>query len=172
MNRNRNRYIAKVGKQEFDIGLTRHDEDYEIEYDGSKYNISFDKLSNGKFLFKVNDTVSEINISRNNGGLDVFIDGKELEVRVERYSLAELRRKAGTAGDGPEDKIIKAPMPGMVLSVPVKTGDPIKKGSTLLIIEAMKMENMIKAPHDGTVSRVLVEAGHAVDKNDKLLELE
>jgi biotin carboxyl carrier protein len=172
MNNNRNRYIATIGQNEFDIGLTRYDEDYEIEYNGSKYNVSVDKLANGKFLFKINDTISEVNIARNNGGLDVFIDGKELKARVERYSLAELRKKAGTSVEGPEDKIIKAPMPGMVLSIPVKAGDAIKKGSTLLIIEAMKMENMIKAPHDGTVRKIFVEPGHAVDKNNKLVELE
>ena len=128
--------------------------------------------SSDKFLLKVNDGSSEVTISRNGRGLEVFIDGKVLKVCVEPYSLAELRKKAGTSTDSPEDKIIKAPMPGMVLSTAVKPGDKVTKGTTLLIIEAMKMENMIKAPYDGVVREVLVTESQAVDKNDNLVELE
>jgi len=172
MSKMRNRYIATIGEHEFDLGLNRRDNDYEIEYNGSRYEVIVDKLTSNRFLFKVNDTVSEININRSNGSVNVFLDGRELDVHVERYNLAELRKKAGTATDGPEDKTVKAPMPGMVLSIAVKPGDNVKKGATLLIIEAMKMENMIKAQYDGVVHEVFIEAGQAVDKNDKLMELE
>ncbi len=168
----KDRYIVTVEDSEFDIVLAPRDNDFLIEFNGSKYEVAVDQLASDKFLFKVNDGSSEVNISRNGHGLEVFIDGKVMNVRVEPYSLAELRKKAGTSTDGPEEKIIKAPMPGMVLSISVGPGDKVTKGATLLIIEAMKMENMIKAPYDGVVREIFIDGGQAVDKNDNLVELE
>ena len=63
-------------------------------------------------------------------------------------------------------------MPGLVLTSEVKPGEKVEKGKTLIIIEAMKMENMIRAPFPGTVKEIFVDAGQAVEKNDKLMELE
>ncbi len=168
----KDRYIVTVEDHEFDIELTPRDKDFLIEFNGAGYEVAVDQLATDKFLFKVNDGSTEISISRNGRGLEVFIDGKVLNVRVEPYNLAELRKKAGSSADDPGDKIVKAPMPGMVLSTIVKSGDKVAKGKTLLIIEAMKMENMIKAPYDGIIREIFVTAGQAVDKSDNLVELE
>ena len=101
----------------------------------------------------------------------IFLEGKEMTAKVEPYYLAELRKKAGV-GAGDDSGIVIAPMPGLVLQTEVNPGDTVKKGQTLVIIEAMKMENMIKSPHDGKIKDVHVSAGQAVDKNDKLVEFE
>lgn len=66
-------------------------------------------------------------------------------------------------------KEIKAPMPGMVLNILVKPGDVVKKNDPILVLEAMKMENMIKAPGDATVSVVHAEKGKAVEKGQLLV---
>ena len=66
-------------------------------------------------------------------------------------------------------KEIKAPMPGMVLNIIVKPGDVFKKNDPILVLEAMKMENMIKAPGDATVSAVHAEKGKAVEKGQLLV---
>lgn len=168
----KDRYIVIVDDREFDIELSRQDSFYLVEHNRSKYKVEVDRLSDRKFLFKINEGSIEVDITRNGTALQVFLDGKEMNVRVEPYSLAELRKKAGGAIRGPEEKTIKAPMPGLVLSADISPGDKIKKGKTLVIIEAMKMENMIKSPFDGTVKEILVSPGQAVDKNEKLVELE
>jgi biotin carboxyl carrier protein len=67
---------------------------------------------------------------------------------------------------------IKAPMPGLVLDVAVNVGDTVAKGDKVLVLEAMKMENIIKASGDGTVARILVDKGQTVDKNQILIEFE
>lgn len=69
-------------------------------------------------------------------------------------------------------KDIKAPMPGMVLEVNVEPGQAVEKDDPLLILEAMKMENVIKAPGNGIVDKVHVEKGKPVDKNQVLIEME
>ncbi len=64
---------------------------------------------------------------------------------------------------------IKAPMPGLVLDVRVSEGDTVKKGDPILVLEAMKMENIIKSPTDGTVKKINVKKGLAVEKNQVLI---
>jgi biotin carboxyl carrier protein len=65
---------------------------------------------------------------------------------------------------------IKAPMPGMVLNVLVKEGDSVKKGDTLIILEAMKMENSLKSPTDGVIKKIIAIKGTAVEKNQLLIQ--
>lgn len=65
---------------------------------------------------------------------------------------------------------VKAPMPGLVHEILVEAGGTVKKGDGLLILEAMKMENVIKSPVDGEIKSVVVKTGAAVDKNQVLVE--
>lgn len=64
---------------------------------------------------------------------------------------------------------IKAPMPGLVLDIRVSEGDLVKKGDPILVLEAMKMENIIKSPTDGTIKKINVKKGLAVEKNQVLI---
>lgn len=66
---------------------------------------------------------------------------------------------------------ITAPMPGTVLGVKVNSGDSVKKGQVLLILEAMKMENEIVAPNDGTIASINVSKGTSVNAGDTLLSM-
>ena len=66
---------------------------------------------------------------------------------------------------------VEAPMPGNILDVKVKTGDSVTKGATLVILEAMKMENEIVSPCDGTIASVNVSKGESVDAGKILITL-
>ena len=65
---------------------------------------------------------------------------------------------------------LKAPMPGLVVDVTVSPGDQVKKGDKLLVLEAMKMENILKAPADATVKGVNISKGKTVEKNEVLIQ--
>jgi biotin carboxyl carrier protein len=65
---------------------------------------------------------------------------------------------------------IKAPMPGLIIDLKVKEGDIVKQNDPLLILEAMKMENIIKSPGEGVVKAVKVKKGSSVEKNQVLIE--
>jgi biotin carboxyl carrier protein len=67
---------------------------------------------------------------------------------------------------------VMAPMPGLVLEVLVDDGDEVEEGTPLIILEAMKMENVIKATGSGVVKKVIVEKEAAVEKGQLLIELE
>ena len=65
---------------------------------------------------------------------------------------------------------IKAPMPGMVLNIIVAEGQEVKKGDALIVLEAMKMENILKSPTDGTIKKIAINKGVAVEKNQILIQ--
>ena len=67
---------------------------------------------------------------------------------------------------------IKAPMPGLILEITVKVGDEVKEDDTLLILEAMKMENVIHSPREGIIKSIHVKERETVDKNVLLIEFE
>ncbi len=67
---------------------------------------------------------------------------------------------------------VTAPMPGLVLEVAVKAGQEVEKGDALLILEAMKMENVIKSAGAGIVKAIHIEKGKAVEKGELLVEME
>jgi len=66
-------------------------------------------------------------------------------------------------------KELKAPMPGLVVSLLVQEGQVLATGDPVLILEAMKMENMLKAPSGATIAKILVEKGQKVEKNQVLI---
>ena len=76
--------------------------------------------------------------------------------------------RAGSTGGGD----LTAPMPGKVFKIMVKTGDTVKAGQTLLILEAMKMEHAIKSSKDGVVKKLLFKEGDLVQAGKALAEVE
>ncbi|MGQ9553696.1 MAG: acetyl-CoA carboxylase biotin carboxyl carrier protein subunit [Anaerolineae bacterium] len=70
------------------------------------------------------------------------------------------------------DNIIRAPMPGLVASVPVVSGQEVKAGTVLVVLESMKMENPLMAPADGVVTQVHVHPRESVERNQALITLQ
>ena len=98
------------------------------------------------------------------------INGVTFEAKVQdKYD--QLLEKLGmqqSNNSGSQD--IRAPMPGMILDVLVEQGQTVSKGDKLLILEAMKMENVIKSEGDGLIRGVPVEKGMSVEKNQVLIQ--
>ncbi|GAB3541001.1 acetyl-CoA carboxylase biotin carboxyl carrier protein subunit [Pontibacter brevis] len=97
------------------------------------------------------------------------INGVSQTVRVkDRFDL--LLDKLGMS-DANAKKVndVKAPMPGLILEIKVKPGQEVKKGEPIMILEAMKMENILKSPGDGVVKEIKVEEKQNVEKNQVLI---
>ena len=107
-------------------------------------------------------------VSGADGELVVGVGGEIYEVRVEEAARFAIRTRGGVAG-ARGGQVLKAPLPGKITHVAVKPGDAVNRGDTLLVIEAMKMENEFKAAAAGTVSEVRVSAGQAVNPGDVLV---
>jgi biotin carboxyl carrier protein len=86
----------------------------------------------------------------------------------DRYDLL-LEKMGISASSSTKLNSIKAPMPGLIVKVNVAEGDVVKTGDPLLVLEAMKMENVIKAPGEATVSQLKIKKGDSVEKGQVLI---
>lgn len=121
---------------------------------------------------------------------NVTVNGTAYEVEVNEVKAAAAPKAAPAAAPAPKAapapaaapaapaapvpagaETVKAPMPGKILSVAVSAGQAVKKGETLLILEAMKMQNEIAAPHDAVVAEVRVSANQTVSTGEDLVVL-
>jgi biotin carboxyl carrier protein len=132
------------------------------------------ELSSGHFLVTHANQQFEIFASPDGRLSDSqALDSAEIIVESEREKLIRERFQGGalkgTVQTG--SYVIKAPMPGLVRAVRVTAGDLVERTSTLLVLEAMKMENNILAGAAGRVERVMVEEGNSVEKNARLVEI-
>ncbi len=129
---------------------------------------------------------TEFNLIKNNRSvnarlLEADISGKHLKIEVEgeaydlqvKDELDQMLDKMGfSTVSSKHIKEIKAPMPGLVLSIAVTEGQEVKEGEKVLILEAMKMENSIMIHANAKIKKIKVKPGDAVDKNQVLVELE
>ena len=108
---------------------------------------------------------------RENGIVRMRIGGRNYSVKLQDEQVRMMRTMGFDSATAKVSEI-KAPMPGLVINVIVKAGDTVKKGDALLVLEAMKMENVIKAPADAVVSAVPAEQGKAVEKGQLLVSFQ
>lgn len=102
----------------------------------------------------------------------VRINNNSYEIAI-KEPIDQLLEKMGlNAAANKKAEPIKAPMPGLILRILVKPGQQLKKGEPVLILEAMKMENVFKAPADAVVKAIKTEERKAVEKGAILIELE
>jgi acetyl/propionyl-CoA carboxylase alpha subunit len=88
------------------------------------------------------------------------------------HSLTRANERRGAGAAAASDGSLRAPMPGKIASLFVIAGEAVKRGQTLLALEAMKMEHALTAPFDGAVAEVMVEGGEQVSEGDLLLRIE
>ena len=149
---------------------------FEFEFDSDKTNeLDAIKLNDSKFHILRNNRsyIAEIAESQ--------FQQKKYTVKINKNSYAvdihneldELIKVMGfEVGATKKVNDLKAPMPGLILDVIAKIGIKVKENDTLLILEAMKMENVLTSPRDGTIKSISVKKGDAVEKNQLLIEFE
>ena len=105
-------------------------------------------------------------------GLEVLLQGQLHIVEVEDERQRKLPRAIRRPGGPQRRDQLRAPMPGLIVAVPVVEGQSVTKGQDLIILESMKMQNELKAPRDGTIGHVRVRNGDSVEQNQVLLTLD
>ncbi len=158
---------------------------YKIDFFGNTYlkgkinntNFLIDKIINNENSFHVLFKHKSFNINI------ISVDAEEkkvlLNINNNSYTiklteeLDILLKKMGIKNQTEKiKKELKAPMPGLIVKIPVKKDDFVKQGEILLVLEAMKMENNLKAEHDVTIKNILVQNGNSVEKNEVLIVFE
>ncbi|MGB1313830.1 MAG: acetyl-CoA carboxylase biotin carboxyl carrier protein subunit [Bizionia paragorgiae] len=132
---------------------TAHNSFHILENNTSfKANIIASDFNTKSYKVEINNTTYNVQI---NDALDGLIKDMGFEIGASK-----------TVND------IKAPMPGLILSINVNEGQEVKENDPLLILEAMKMENVFNSPRDGVIKSIAVKTGDAVEKNQLLIEFE
>lgn len=155
-------YVVSVNDEEITVNskevsklniVKDSDEEYHILEDNKKYNA---KLISANFLEKT------LQVEVNGNSYTIAI-ADEYDQMVKKMGLLAVNTK--------KEKNINAPMPGLILDILVTEGQEVKEGEQVLVLSAMKMENIITAPSDGVVSVVNVAKDDAVEKGQLLIEI-
>jgi acetyl/propionyl-CoA carboxylase alpha subunit len=101
--------------------------------------------------------------------MTLLINGKKTTARIQDEFDQLLAGMGMQAAGARKAKELKAPMPGLVVDVLVTAGQAFEKGQPMLVLEAMKMENVLKATQEGVVKAIEVQKGNAVEKNQVLI---
>lgn len=100
----------------------------------------------------------------------IKINGNEYPIDLKDHSDILLNKLGISSSLSNVALDVKAPMPGLILDIFISEGSEIKKGDPLLVLEAMKMENILKSPRDGIVRNVAISKGKSVEKNQILIK--
>lgn len=161
-----------LGKDSKDVELLHQDGVTTLVWDGESQTIDILELEPGCF--------------------SILLDGRSVEVRLDsakspdpeahayramlydgsyEFALVDPRRAllAGSGGAGAGGGVLSSPMPGKIVKLLVKAGDPVQEGQTLLVMEAMKMQNELKTNTTGTVSIIHVQEGATVETGAALI---
>lgn len=157
------RMRLRIDGETFDVHVPA-DGSGTVEVDGALVRVSLRRRGDG-YVVEGTGLSGRLTLSRGR----VQLDGSSYPAQLEHLRLTSLGEAEGDASAGANE--VLPPMPGRVVALRVKAGDAVRKGQTLVVLEAMKMQNEIVAPRDATVADVRVRAGQAVETGQVLLVL-
>ena len=151
------------GEHQFELNDSEISKFDSIEVSKDEFHVLNDNQSFSAKITESDFQNKEYQVKVNNNTYDVSLIN-EMDILIK-----EMGFQLGTSKLVSE---INAPMPGLVLEINVSEGQEVKENQSLLILEAMKMENVLSSPRDGVIKSIKVKKGEAVDKNALLLEFE
>ena len=163
------KYVTTIEGREYIVDII---DEHRVSVDGVDYQIDFMPVGDQPvYSLVVNGESVDAHVYPNEDAWQVLFRGSLFTALVE--DEREKRLRAALAGKVAEheDFHLKAPMPGMVVSVPVAEGQVIQKGNVLVILESMKMQNELRSPRDGKVVRLRVKVGDRVEQRDTMLSV-
>jgi biotin carboxyl carrier protein len=163
------KYITSIGEREFEFEIIGENQ---ILVDGNKFDLNFDHIEDQPvYSLLVDGHSHEAYVYLVNGVWQVLMHGRLYPVLVEDEEEKRLRSSIGNTAHISGEFHLKAPMPGLVVAVPVEEGLEVQKGDVLLILESMKMQNELKSPREGCVTHLRVKPGDSVEQHQTLLSV-
>lgn len=144
---------------------------YKYTINGAQFDVTIDSIVGSKAKVEVNGIPFEVEM-QGSSLVEEALPTVSTEAPAAAPAAAEVPAAAPAATNGPgAGAPVKAPLPGVVTKVLVAAGQAVKKGETVLVLEAMKMENNITAETDGTITGICVAAGDSVMEGTTLLTI-
>jgi biotin carboxyl carrier protein len=163
------KYLTTIGDRTYTIDINQ---DGEVVVDGQRRALDLRSIDDdGLFSMLLDSRSFEALIEEGEGEYRVLINGVLYHANVADERAKRLAEAAGAFAPTSGEVIVKSPMPGLIVAIPVSEGQAVKKGQVVAVLESMKMENELKAPRDGTVNAVKVQPRQTVEQNQALLIL-
>ncbi len=162
-------YITTIDGREYAIEML---DEHHIRIDDQEYTIDFQTVGDQPvYSLLLNGRSYDALVYPDEALWQVILQGEMYVANVEDEREKRLRAAMGSNVSEHQEFFLKAPMPGLVITVPVENGQAVQKGDVLLVLESMKMQNELRSPRAGTVNRVRVQAGSRVEKKETLLSV-
>jgi len=163
------RFIARRDGNDLPVEVERYGSGYRVKL-GDR-TIVVDMIEIGRYLRSLRlEDGSQFAFAHHREGSMHHVSSVSTSVAVEIVDPLALRRKK-TDDDAGAGGVLKALMPGRIVRMLVNKGDSVRRGQSLVILEAMKMENDIQSPVDGVVDEVFISAGDTVEAGGQLLHV-
>ena len=162
------KFVATLNGRSETVQVTQGDGHYRVTVGDRTIEVDARWPAAGLVSLLLDGASHVAHVSHSAGGTLVDLDGATYLVEVEEHARHVIRTHGG-AGTSAVGQTIKAPLPGKVTHVAVAVGDRVKRGDTVVVIEAMKMENEFKATAPGVVTEVRVHPGQSVNPGDVLV---
>jgi len=163
------KYITNVGEQEFIIEVI---DEENIIIEGVACTVNFESVSGEPVFSLLLDGQShEAYVYEDEDGWEVLLHGSLYPATVVDEREHRLRSAFGSGPVQSGEYYLKAPMPGLVVDIPVSDGQEVKEGDVLIILESMKMQNELKSPRAGVIARLRVDLGDNVERRQTLLSV-
>ncbi len=163
-------YTTTIKERKFDIEL-----DGATSINEKQVVTAFSRTADGAYLITLNGkkTIADlVRIDKENKVVTLRMNGLKIQVQI-KEPIDLLLEKLGMKNVSSKKlNNLKAPMPGLVTKIMVNVGDDVKQGEPLLILEAMKMENVFKAAADVTIKSIKISEKQAVEKGAELISFE
>ena len=161
--------FAECQELVFEFEYNENGENPVLKTDGKNQKYSFIPLGQNRYSLIHNDKSHLLQIIKENGIYHVHLDGYHFPFLVEDERMRALRALVQQSVKSTGEHVIKAPIPGLIIQINVQEGDVINANDSLLILEAMKMENEIKSNYSGKISKIYVSQNSPVEKDQDLL---
>ncbi|MCK5645404.1 MAG: biotin/lipoyl-binding protein [Anaerolineales bacterium] len=163
------KYVTSTGDESFEIEINGEND---LLVNGQRMLIDFRSVvGQSVYSLIVNGKSYEALVQPTEEGLEVLLHGQLFQVSIEDERQRRLRQSTGSTTVRRGEFHLKAPMPGLIVTVHVREGQEVKTGDRMIVLESMKMQNEISSPTDGTVRTLRIKPGDNVDQNQVLLTL-
>lgn len=146
-----------------------------LQIDGSPFPLDIVKVRENYYSIVYENksfTGEVLQVDRRSGTMLIRVNNNRYEVRVKDKFDLLLEKMGMNVNHTGRANTVRAPMPGLIVDMKIKEGDVVQLHDPLVVLEAMKMENVIKSPGAGIIKSVHVTQGQNVEKNQVLVELD
>ena len=163
--------FAETEKFKFEYTLVETEEGLRLKKGGQLLDVHIRDLGEGRYCLIKDNMPYIVNVHRTNEHYNVRIAGSHFQVMVEDERTRRVKELVRASAGARGEKTIKAPIPGLIVKTPAQAGDTVREGEPLIILEAMKMENIIKAPFECRVVALSVKEGDTVEQNKVMMKI-